>query len=1286
MEELSKIHYNQNAQNFVIHNLRSDSQDTIDSNLWAGVVLRKAVRSIGDHLRELANKELGIITLQSIFDSIDYLDVAQDLPAKAMQIGQALESKLTSYRQLLFANKALVQSLYGFHQRTPISESLPCCSLNSSIFGDGKSSDGGGREKQHAASSMIAVCDFLPYSVSRLTFNPGRNLTSKFSQNVQRYSSLKWQYFISTEGVQNEYPAHQINSSTIPCLLVQGYRHRDVYASTIAPRRENIVLVIDRSSSLNLNQWQTAKELARQVLNSLSSNHQIAIIALAGALEYPPADCIQDRLRPATPLNKFLLTKYIDELTLANTQANHSQGLEAAFTLLPPASDAMLLYISKGSVVSLSEPKQVLDTIMMENMKRNKKLVIHTYGLTDGDETMLYQEALLRDMAMQNFSKYGLVYTGSGVMPGTYHDVSSVGASAAALNSLFVPEDSTEEDTMVISIPHNDLTDSGLVVSLTTPCLSSDGKPIGVVGADITLEDLTDVVVQSKGPRLYSFLVDSSGYMIMHPTIERSMSDRAIPSRINMTQFENLPGFSDVSVKILTSSNGSADLDVSNTSITGEQLVSPYSITFTYSWYKVPTTPYIVVVRALKSFVPLHEISGITVPEMDGMVYHRLDLGQLPAEDTCLHFQQLASFKTSALFLSAKAFERPYEHLSQPETKTMVSNYLAYITDGTTYVSKPGLREGVKDDVITVSHVNKLWLQQWKTSSYSQFIVRRYIATTTGVYRMFPASLTHKHYDPTQTNWYRQASALPGRITLSRPHIDTAGSGFTVALSHSIYEGRSAALHTPRDPIVAIMGADLPSSYFQRLLLEMIPSCDSSSLRCFILDDKGYIITHPYISAAAYGGALERQHLTHLEPLVASDILGHKSLVQKKQCNSFTDRTVQRYYQLNTSYTDTVTNLKTGEQCVRYQMSLIPGSNAFLVMVNETCELRMSAFCPCSITDRLCLNCQRMEQSECECPCECPLKSESCSADHTDSEPINPSCDLFSESNLLFQLPKEMTSRLARCVEPLCSSYPDKRSCMGVVGCAWCEYDITGKVSLDQPYCGTQRVCFGGALGARTPYNDQIQVSAENDVPHTLMKNTPVGPVTGAILGAILVLCLTVYCYRQSVLRRAQAAGALHDTPYTSCYNQEIDGCVYHELPTVPGPSAPLQARLNVADLDGAAHISPYHINENYRRPRPVVTTTESSDHGYSTMTAHEEAESSSDLSCKDPICSANQMQHSLPVSSIKLPPPPSKSTNRAIHRLRLEEGECKKLLPTVGRPQTIEEHPELQRECDLAS
>lgn len=66
---------------------------------------------------------------------------------------------------------------------------------------------------------------------------------------------------------------------------------------------------------------------------------------------------------------------------------------------------------------------------------------------------------------------------------------------------------------------------------------------------------------------------------------------------------------------------------------------------------------------------------------------------------------------------------------------------------------------------------------------------------------------------------------------------------------------------------------------------------------------------------------------------------------------------------------------------------------------------------------------------------------------------------------------------------------------------------------------------------------------------------------------------------------------------------------------------------LNIVEMDVSAHISPYHVNENYIPPRPVVTATESSDHGYSTMTAHEEIESSSSTSCRDSLVSVARPQ-----------------------------------------------------------
>ena len=58
----------------------------------------------------------------------------------------------------------------------------------------------------------------------------------------------------------------------------------------------------------------------------------------------------------------------------------------------------------------------------------------------------------------------------------------------------------------------------------------------------------------------------------------------------------------------------------------------------------------------------------------------------------------------SALFLAAIAFQKPYEHLSQDETKRTVLGYLAYLKDNTDLISNPGVRASVHCSVLFTDH------------------------------------------------------------------------------------------------------------------------------------------------------------------------------------------------------------------------------------------------------------------------------------------------------------------------------------------------------------------------------------------------------------------------------------------------------------------------------------------------------------------------------------------------------------------------------------------------------
>ena len=67
------------------------------------------------------------------------------------------------------------------------------------------------------------------------------------------------------------------------------------------------------------------------------------------------------------------------------------------------------------------------------------------------------------------------------------------------------------------------------------------------------------------------------------------------------------------------------------------------------------------------------------------------------------------------------------------------------------------------------------------------------------------------------------------------------------------------------------------------------------------MDHQGYLIAHQGLIEANGKGPQEQEHLTRKEPLVANDILHHEGFVEKQLCNSYNDRTIQRYYQVKTA-------------------------------------------------------------------------------------------------------------------------------------------------------------------------------------------------------------------------------------------------------------------------------------------------------------------------------------------------------------------------------------------------
>lgn len=193
--------------------------------------------------------------------------------------------------------------------------------------------------------------------------------------------------------------------------------------------------------------------------------------------------------------------------------------------------------------------------------------------------------------------------------------------------------------------------------------------------------------------------------------------------------------------------------------------------------------------------------------------------------------------------------------------------------------------------------------------------------------------------------WYGKALEHPDKVVLTPPYLDAGGSGYVITLSQVIKI--SMAKNKSADYVLAVLAMDVSMGYIAKLLAHMFSFCTDATVKCFLMDDKGYLVSHPTLLEAT--GKIEQQHLTHKELLIANDILNHGLFVKKKTCANHLDGTVQRYYQFNTSLDEVLTNMAHGEHCVKYQVAAVPSTNLFIGVVNVTTQCsQLRAFCPCS--------------------------------------------------------------------------------------------------------------------------------------------------------------------------------------------------------------------------------------------------------------------------------------------------------------------------------------------------
>lgn len=192
---------------------------------------------------------------------------------------------------------------------------------------------------------------------------------------------------------------------------------------------------------------------AKQIVENLNEEDKLAVLAISNDWTSPllNEDCpltnqvpsvVDDlpKFTPVTPSRKKLFYNFIDGMYKGSGATNHSLGLQKALKVIEKSQiqneTVMILYISRGLLSSLTEAKTVLETIQQASENISCPFVINTCAVIDDSRPTIYETQFLEDIALQNYNKHNISYTGN-VLRGIMIPINSTDTVGFALTRFY---------------------------------------------------------------------------------------------------------------------------------------------------------------------------------------------------------------------------------------------------------------------------------------------------------------------------------------------------------------------------------------------------------------------------------------------------------------------------------------------------------------------------------------------------------------------------------------------------------------------------------------------------------------------------------------------------------------------------------------------------------------------------------------------------------------------------------------------------------------------------------
>uniref|UniRef100_A0A2K6VIU5 VWFA domain-containing protein n=1 Tax=Onchocerca volvulus TaxID=6282 RepID=A0A2K6VIU5_ONCVO len=1154
------------------------------------------------------NELLGVPVIQSVIDGLDFKRATLN-SSLVRDITNRLDAQFAKYFNLLTETKKYIlnNSHPDWTTFQDYRSMMDCARITSGYLSY--------EEQFGTRVNMTSACLISDKQPSKFLYYAQKNLTSVLHTNALD-SSIRWQYIIGISGPHIEYPAH-----TFP---VHKRRHWSPFLAAALPQKRRVVILIDAGTLLSDVHLAKAKSVAKILLDGAVPGDRYMVMVSNGTDNAKA--CKNQNFLDVTSEQIAVMTTFIEAFERSNQKAySHSSAIQMACRLfieeeIIDREDGrsefyhnILFYISRGVMSELGEGASVLSALAEIFLEANIRVKINTLALSNGinDETPLFwSHEFLKSIAEMNFTKYQQSLSeklkaavNKTTIPGK---MISIGTNEHATLTLFrmfelLSINNNEKihslnEKLFWSYPFSEY--QATLASLSTG-LQKDNKLIAVIGMDLNLDIIADVikyndlvVMAPVMTRLRIFLCDLQGRVIIASHMRKTS-----PWPLNIGILEAW------SEKDLWLSEHFSAEEISEGSfeIIKEEMME--KVKLKYIWMRLKNAPFVVAMAMKVSEMEAKISMLLKNPRqkyvLDNLVYHRLDIQRDSSLSYCSHFGYLSTMKLGGVYLSPSCFT--VSSLQRPPSPQWIANYWVYLGDPFGLIRNAGIRLSVREHVGALSGIIPYWRDKAASDSY-EFVLRRYIATSRGVMITYPATVIRDNYEPDVQLWLVF-------ITFRIP----------------VQFCQAGSMHNSKDQIFAVVAMDVTVGFFAKLLRTSINICKESR-RCVLFDDLGNVISRGIETSfsnkktRSYGrsvlwNAVERFHISYLEPQLATHLITKTNFVQKRQCMQWATRSVERFFRFNVSYSDALTipcddtnsmlGMKLGS--IRAEVIPVPQTNLFLALINESCNPQhpIQAFCPCSVSDRRCLLCTRFDDAECECPCQCPLNCNTQCTVSSSNVSLYRKISFISECSDLEECPVMATivpfsarplqkTVLSECVSIKCENYKTVDDCMGILGCQWCTFDSDGQTLLLNPSCVSTDECFGGTKGRRI----RGFLESESQLVPQWSVGAPVGPVAAGIMSVFLIMVITMYCYRSQVNRLVETNSFTDSFGVPLCgRNFEDDDFQFDH----DGSGSVKEKAVTLIQLTSFERMSNpvAAVRPQYR----VSPRTESSDQGYSTMT-----------------------------------------------------------------------------------